>query len=65
MYADIIMYAEGCPIGCMVIEIVKERQPVTVYFARLLVSYCFPKVDGEYQNVTEEYIQERFERAKK
>lgn len=38
---------------------------VNCYRIEMLESVCFPKVDGEYQNVTEEYIQERFERAKK
>lgn len=63
MFADVILYAECYPIGYMVIEIV-EMQP-TVYCARLLVSHCFPKVNGEYQNVTEDDIDNFLAQEKK
>lgn len=35
----------------------KEDQPAAAYWSNLIVSVSFPKVDGEYQHVSEEYVQ--------
>ena len=63
MFADVMIYAEGYPIGYMVIEIIEGKPGV--YWAQLLVSHCFPKIDGAYQNVTEEDIEKFIAQGKK
>lgn len=63
MFTDVIIYADDHPIGYMVIEIIEPKYGI--YVAELLVSHCFPKIDGEYQNVTEEDIQKFIAQAKK
>lgn len=37
--------------------------PLDVFYCALIESVSFPKVDGKYQDISEEYVQERMEKA--
>lgn len=41
-----------------------EDHLTSAYHVRMLESVRFPKVDGEYQNITEEYVNEKLEQIK-
>lgn len=58
-YIDIIIYANEHIIGYAVIKIfpVTEFTKGHVYSVKLLKSASFPQVDGEYQNITIDYIE--------
>lgn len=41
-----------------------EDHLTSAYHVRMIESVSFPKVDGEYQNITEEYVNEKLEQIK-
>ncbi len=67
IFVEVIIYSKGHIIGFALIEIFKPNPDLYTgtFSSRMLSSGYFPKIIGQFQNVTEEYIQERFERAKK
>lgn len=66
-YVDVVIYDGGNIIGYAVIQIYTvsdEANPFPTYFALLLQSVSFPKVNGEYQPVTEEYVLSQIKQIK-
>lgn len=66
-YINIIMREEKNIVGYAVVEIYKgglEDEPSHTYYAKLLKSTSFPKVNGKYQNVSSEYVASEAERIK-
>ena len=62
-FVEIVLKLEEHIIGYVVIEIYRKI-PLPSYNAHLLKSILFPQVNGEYQNVSEEYIKARIEKIK-
>jgi len=66
-FVEIVLKIDNNIIGYAVVEIFKTYQPDTNYSsfrARVLRSALFPKIDGEYQDVTQEYVKTIIERIK-
>ena len=61
-FADIIIYADGTVVGYGVISFCFRG---ATCYAHEFTTVCFPLVDGEYQEVTEEYVWEQIEEYKK
>ena len=59
VYIDIIIQADGHIVGCAIIEIGCLETVPSVLSAGLLASVYYPKVNGEFQDITEEYITEQ------
>jgi len=63
---DAIILADGIIVGYVALEIwMMEDINSGVYGAKLLEAIYFPKVDGQFQNVTEEYIRGRIEKIRR
>lgn len=66
-YADIIVRDGDSIVGYAVIKVYTpdpENEPAQSYYALLLKSISFPKIDGKNQNVTEEYVNSQIEQVK-
>ena len=61
IHLDIIVKADGNIVGYVVLEMICTNTKVCIFNAVLVDSGYFPKVDGEFQNVTEEYVRELIE----
>ena len=64
VYLDAIIKADGNIVGYAVFEIVCTFPNFPVYNAVLLHSVFYPKVDGEFQMVTDEYVAEQIANTK-
>ena len=62
LYIDAVIRADGTPVGYAVIEIGYDKGKATSYVIRREV-VVFPLLDGEFQPVTEEYIQKCIAKA--
>ena len=62
-FVDIILKIDDNIIGYAVIEI--HLASGATHNAELLKSVVFPKIDGEYQNVTEKYVKNEIKKVKK
>lgn len=66
-FADIIIWADDYIVGYAVIEFYGDADTISQnghysrYYARLLKTVSFPQVEGEYQNVSERYVNEQFQ----
>ena len=63
IFADIIVKSGGHLVGYMVIEISMGDNPIANYVGFLAKADCFPMVDGEYQEISEEYVREQIQRC--
>lgn len=69
-YVVIIQKEEGHIVGCAILELTlsdvdeMHNKFVRAYTAELIVSISFPKVNGEYQEVTREYIENKLNKIK-
>lgn len=61
IYSSIIIYCEDCIVGYAVLRFDRLENKGLAYSATLVESVCFPKQNGNYQNVTYEYVFERIE----
>ena len=48
-------------IAYAIIEVSQDRVKQNVYYAKTIESVFFPKIDGKYQNITDEYILDKFQ----
>lgn len=67
IYINIVIREENNIVGYAVVEIYSdglEDDPSQIYCAKLLRSVSFPKVNGEYQEVTAEYVASEMEQVK-
>ena len=63
-YIDIVIEADGNIIGYAVVEIGVVRPDTHMYCSALKSSVYFPKVDGEFQKITEEYVNQQIAAVK-
>lgn len=64
-YADIIIRADDQTVGYGVITFLyTEDRSLPLYFVEGFVAFSFPMIDGELQNVSEEYVLEQIEEYK-
>lgn len=66
-YANVIIYADGLVVGYGVISFVffyEENYAYPSFMAKQFTTVCYPMIDGQFQNVTEEYIWEQIEMCK-
>lgn len=63
IFADIIVKSGDHLVGYMVIEIRMGDDPTGFYMGFLAKADCFPIVDGEYQEVSEEYVRKQIQRC--
>ena len=66
-YIDVVVRDGDSIIGYAVIKVYNldpENEPAQSYYAVLLKSVSFPKVEGEYQKVTDKYINSQIEQVK-
>ena len=63
-FVEIILKFDNNIIGYAVVEIYTPDGYGQTFLARVLKSALFPKIDGEYQNVTQEYVKTIIERIK-
>lgn len=69
-YVVIIQKEENHIVGCAILELTLDdvdeyhNKFVRAYTAELIVSISFPKVNGEYQEVTREYIENKLNKIK-
>lgn len=66
-YINIVIQEEENIVGYAVVEIYTndlENEPAQTYSAKLLKSVSFPKVNGEYQKITAEYVVAEMEQIK-
>ena len=61
IHLDIIVRADDNIVGYAVLEMICTNVDMCIFNAVLVDSGYFPKVDGEFQNVTEEYVRELIE----
>ena len=57
IYVDVIIRADGHIVGYAIVEIVCKDEQMLLYYSTLRKSVFYPKVDGQFQNISEEYIQ--------
>lgn len=62
VHLDIIIKADGNIVGYAVVEMICSDAKVCIFNAALVGSGYFPKQDGAFQNVTEEYVRELIEK---
>ena len=58
VYLNVIIKADGKIIGYTVLEMVCTNVDLHLFQVALIDSCYFPKVEGKYQNISEEYVQE-------
>lgn len=63
-YVDITIKADGHIVGYTVIKIVRLRPEFSIYTAYLVKNVTFPLYEGEFQQITEEYVIEQMEKAR-
>ena len=66
-YINIVIHEEEKIVGYAVVEISTndlENEPAQTYSIKLLKSISFPKVNGEYQKITAEYVAAEMEQIK-
>jgi len=63
-FIDIILRMDNKIIGYSVIEVYGLKNRSDSHSARILKAALFPKVNGEYQNATEEYVKAAIEKIK-
>ena len=66
-YINIVIHEEENIVGYAVVEISTndlENEPAQTYSIKLLKSISFPKVNGEYQKITAEYVAAEMEQIK-
>jgi hypothetical protein len=66
-YINIVIQEEENIVGYAVVEISTndlENEPAQTYSIKLLKSISFPKVNGEYQKITVEYVAAEMEQIK-
>lgn len=63
-YVDVIIRAESNIVGCAVIKVVSADDMQFHYSVGDVKTLGFPPVDGEFQNVTEEYVQQELAKMK-
>lgn len=61
VHLDIIIKADGNIVGYAVVEMICTDVKLCIFQAALVDSGYFPKQDGAFQNVTEEYVRELIE----
>ena len=61
-YADILIIHEEYIVGFAVLAF--ERQYGREFDVRLIESVCYPRVNGEYQNITVEYVRQIIEEVR-
>lgn len=59
VFIDVIIRSEDNIIGYAVLEAVLEKPELFMFGLTLLESAYFPKVEGQFQNVTPEYVEKR------
>jgi hypothetical protein len=64
IFIEFIVRAENNIVGYAVMEIISVDYESAIFGIELRDSAYFPKVDGEYQNVTQKYLEERIQSAK-
>ena len=64
IYTEIIVKANGEIVGYVVIMLEREEVGKPKFNVRLVESEMYPTVNGKKQNITEEYIQKKFEEAR-
>lgn len=67
IYVDVVVKANGNIIGYTVIEILRKRGGEfnqEFFVAQMNKTVLFPKVNGEFQNITEEYIAKKISQYK-
>lgn len=63
IFVEFVVRAEGNIVGYAVMEIISVDYESSIFGIELRDSTYFPKVDGEYQNVTQKYIDRRIQFA--
>lgn len=64
VFIDVIVYSEDHIVGYVVLEAVLENPDLFMFGLTLLESACFPMVDGQFQNVTKEYVDQQIAQVK-
>lgn len=64
IFIEFIVRAENNVVGYAVMEIISVDYESAIFGIELRDSAYFPKVDGEYQNVMQKYLEERIQSAK-
>lgn len=64
VYADVIIKADGNIVGYAVFEMVCTLPEIYFFNSILLRSVFYPKVDGEFQVITDEYVAEQIANTK-
>ena len=64
VFVEFIVRVENHIVGYAVMEIISVDYESEIFGIELRDSAYFPKVDGEYQNVTQEYLEKRIRSAK-
>ena len=66
-YGYILIYADETLVGYGVIDFIYQHKEghLPSFSATNFSTYCFPLIDGEYQDVSEEYVWEQIEQLKK
>jgi len=63
-YINIVIQEEENIVGYAVVKVYTndlENAPAQTYYAKLLKSVSFPKINGKYQKITSEYVQSEME----
>lgn len=60
-YLDIIVYADGKIVGYGIMSFYMSENGGGVCYAYKCVTVCFPMLDGQYQDVSEEYVWQQIE----
>ena len=63
IFADIIVKSGDHLVGYMVIEIRMSNDPMECYMGFLVKADSYPMVDGEYQEISEEYVRQQIEKC--
>ena len=66
-YANVIIYADGKAVGYGIIDFCYgiDNFNAPIFWTTSFTTVCYPLVDGEYQDVTEEYLWEQIAAHKK
>lgn len=64
IYVDVILLSDSHIVGYCVLELSQYKSHKGSYCATLLSSEFYPKIDGNFQNVTKAYIDKRILKAK-
>ena len=66
-YANVIIYADGKAVGYGIIDFCYgiDNFNAPIFWTTSFTTVCYPLVDGEYQDVTEEYLWEQIAEYKK